>query len=162
MLDENVNMNSSEPGNEDLHETMEELRKGSAEAFRILYKKNNKKVYRFEHRKEFRGSNFAAWLFTIARHTCLNTLRTRKEHDDFDEFFYKPAIEKQTDVGLKSVIDEALAALPVPLREAVILREYEDCSYQDIADILGIQLSLAKVMVHRAREILRKFVIYLI
>jgi RNA polymerase sigma-70 factor (ECF subfamily) len=158
---------------------MEELRRGSAEAFKILYKKYNRKVYRFclrmlgdsmladdafqetfikvyEHRKDFRGKNFSAWLFTIARRTCLNIIRTRKDHESFDEFFYKPAKQRQSDVGMKDVIDEAIATLPVPLREALILREYEECTYQEIADISGIQLSLAKVRVHRAREILRK------
>jgi RNA polymerase sigma-70 factor (ECF subfamily) len=46
--------------------------------------------------------------------------------------------------------------LPVSLREAIILREYQECSYQEIAEIVGIDLSLAKVRVHRARLILRK------
>ena len=42
------------------------------------------------------------------------------------------------------------------LREALILREYEECSYQEIAEILSIDLSLAKVRVHRARLLLKK------
>jgi RNA polymerase sigma-70 factor, ECF subfamily len=174
MLEDGLNMES-----EELRKEMEELRKGSAEAFKILYGKYNRKVYRFclrmlndemlaedafqetfikvyEHRREFRGKNFAAWLFTIARHTCFNIMRTRKEFDDFDEFYFNPPQKKQRDVAMKDFVDAALATLPIPLREAVILREYEDCSYQDIAEILGIQLSLAKVRVHRAREILRK------
>jgi RNA polymerase sigma-70 factor (ECF subfamily) len=174
MLDDNSNIDS-----ENLRNEMEELRKGSAEAFKILYAKYNGKVYRFclrmlndtmlaedafqetfikvyEHRKEFRGKNFAAWLFTIARHTCYNLMRTRKEYDDFDETYFHNPQPKQRDVAMKDFVEQALAVLPLPLKEAIILREYEDCSYQDIAEILGIQLSLAKVRVHRAREILRK------
>ena len=42
----------------------------------------------FEHRKDFRGKNFAAWLFTIARHTCLNHIRSKKEYESFDEVFH--------------------------------------------------------------------------
>jgi RNA polymerase sigma-70 factor (ECF subfamily) len=42
------------------------------------------------------------------------------------------------------------------LKEALLLREYEGYSYQEIAEILGIDLSLAKVRVHRARVQLRK------
>ena len=174
MLDDEKNMNP-----EELREAMEDLRRGSAEAFKLLYSKYNRKVYRFclrmmgddvlaedafqetfikvfEHRREFQGKNFAALLFTIARRTCLNIIRTKKDMDSFDEFFYEPPRENRTDVAMKEVIEQAIGTLPVPLREAFLLREYEECSYKEIADILDIQLSLAKVRVHRAREILRK------
>jgi RNA polymerase sigma-70 factor (ECF subfamily) len=46
--------------------------------------------------------------------------------------------------------------LPLSLREAIILRDIEGHSYADIADIVGIDLSLAKVRVFRARLILRR------
>ena len=64
--------------------------------------------------------------------------------------------EKKTDVMLKKTIDEAIASLSVQLREAIVLREYQECSYQEIAQILDIDISLAKVRVHRARLQLRK------
>ena len=163
----------------DTPETLEALRKGSAEAYQILYKKYNQKIYRFclrmlidrdaardafqetfikvyEHRRDFKGKNFSAWLFTIARRTCLNTIRTRKESESYDEFVHYTIKETNEDVGMRDTIDRALAILPIALREAILLREYEDCSYQDIANILGIDVSLAKVRVFRAREILRK------
>lgn len=174
MVNEELNNESVE-----LRDAMEELRQGSAEAFKILYGKYNRKVYRFcfrmlgdsmlaedayqetfikvyEHRKEFLGKNFSSWLFTIARRTCLNLMRSRKEYESFDEFVFPASYENNSDIGMKDFIDQAISSLPLPLREALILREYEECSYQDIAEILGIQLSLAKVRVYRAREILRK------
>jgi RNA polymerase sigma-70 factor (ECF subfamily) len=170
---------------EKLQQAMQVLRQGSAEAFHLLYEKYNRKVFRFclrmlgdtdtakdafqetfisiyEHRREFRGQNFQAWAFTIARHTCLNALRSRKEHESFDEISYysmkgEPVAEgTESDVGLKDCISKAVGILPLALREAFLLREYEECSYQEISDILGIDLSLAKVRVFRAREILRK------
>lgn len=164
---------------DDAMQAVELLKKGSAEAFQILYQKYSQKVYRFclrmlgsaeqaedafqetfikvyEHRQNFRGTNFAAWLFTIARHTCLNVIRSRKEAEEFDEVFHASDSPRQTDVGLKEQIDKAISLLPEPLREALLLREYEECTYQEIADILGIDLSLAKVRVYRARIILRK------
>jgi len=154
------------------------LKKGSAEAFQILYKKYNQKVYRFclrmvsheaiakdafqetfmkvyENRKNFRGENFAAWLFTIARHTCLNHLRAKKDHDEYDEAYHSKSITKHSDVALKDLIEQSIKQLPIQLREVIILREYEEYSYQEIANILNIELSLAKVRVHRARKILR-------
>lgn len=162
-----------------LEQTIEDLRRGSAEAFQILYRKYYKKIYRFclrmlndemlaedayqetfikvfEHRKDFRGENFTAWIYTIARRSCLNIIRTKKQYESFDELEFKTQLEVQRDVVLKDILDKAISTLPIPLREVILLREYEDCSYQQIADILDIQLSLVKVRVYRAREILRK------
>lgn len=164
---------------DNLDQTIVDLRKGSAEAFQILYRKYNRKIYRFclrmlndemlaedayqetfikvyEHRRDFRGENFTAWLYTIARRSCLNIIRTKKQYEPFNELAYKTQLEAQRDIALKDILDKAIMSLPIPLREAVLLREYEECSYKEIADILDIQLSLAKVRVYRAREILRK------
>ena len=57
---------------------------------------------------------------------------------------------------MKEAVSDAIALLPVSLREALILREYEEYSYQEIAEILNIYISLAKVRIFRARGILRK------
>ncbi len=164
---------------QNVQDAIDALKQGSAEAFHLLYSKYHQKIYRFclrmlgdeaaakdafqetfikvyEHRKSFRGSNFSGWLFTIARHTCLNVIRARKTHDSFDEVLNSSGYTKESDVALKDYIDKAIAVLPITLREALILREYEECSYKDIANILDIELSLAKVRVHRARLILRK------
>jgi RNA polymerase sigma-70 factor, ECF subfamily len=174
MLDNLKNMNEIDEA-----KVTEDLRKGSAEAFQILYRKYHNKVYRFclrmlgteaaakdafqetfikvyDHRHEFRGDNFGAWLFTIARRVCLNALRTKKEFESFEEVFYNVGYENHSDVGVRDQINKAIALLPVQLREAFILRDYNECSYQEIAGILGIDLSLAKVRVHRARMFLRK------
>ena len=157
----------------------EELKRGSAEAFHLLYNQYNQKVYRFclrmlgnedaakdafqdifikvyEHRTDFRGENFAAWLFTISRHTCYNMIRMSKDHDQLEEAHHLSAKESQSDVGLQDCIQKALDTLPIALKEAIVLREYQDLSYQEIAEVMGIEVSLAKVRVFRAREIMRK------
>ncbi len=160
-------------------EAAENFKKGSAEAFHILYNKYQQNIYRFclrmlgdsmiakdafqeifikvyEHRTNFKGNNFAAWLYTIARNTCLNYIRARKDHEIFDEIYHGQLRMPNSDIGMREFIEKSIAQLPLTLREALILREYEERSYQEIADILGIELSLAKVRVHRARLLLRK------
>lgn len=163
----------------ELERASRDLSKGSVDAFQLLYEKYRDKAYRFclrmlgdehlakdafqetfikvyEHRRDFKGENFSAWLFTIARHTCLNMIRSRKDFATFNEEFHAKQKTIPRDVGMKDYIEKAIAKLPVAFREALILREYEECTYNEIASILGIDLSLAKVRVHRARIILRK------
>ncbi len=177
-----MNGEESNRKSKDIIRAENELKRGSAEAFKILYRKYHKQTYRFclrmlkdkdiaqdafqetfikvyENRKQFKGDNFSSWLFAIARNTCLNLIRRRKEFDSFEEFNYLPNNQKQSDVGLKDQVAKAISTLPLPFREALLLREYEEHSYKDIAEILGISLSLAKVRVHRAREILRKLLL---
>ncbi len=168
---------------EEYKNALEQFQQGSAEAFHILYKLYHQRVYRFciklmgnetagkdafqetfmrmyEHRRDFRGTNFQGWLFTIARHTCLNLIRSRKTFDSLNEENHEALSSTnkldESDVIMRNSIDKAIARLPFELREALLLREYEEYSYQEIADIIGIDISLAKVRVHRARLILRK------
>lgn len=113
----------------------------------------------FEHRMDLRGDNVRSWLFSIARRVCLNQLRSRRiDHDAFDEGLHGgPHHQAESDVLLREQIERALLRLPLPLREALVLREYEGHSYQEIADIVGIDLSLAKVRVYRARLMMRRY-----
>ena len=127
---------------------------GDSENARDAFQETFIKV--FENRRSFRGVNFSSWVYTIARHTCLNIIRTRKDHESLNEDSQFRYIEETSDIGMKKQIEKAIATLPVAMKEALLLREYEECSYQEIADILQIELSLAKVRVHRARLILRK------
>ena len=162
-----------------LSRAINDLQKGSAQAFHLLYNKYNNQIYRFcfkmlndkdaaedafqetfikvfEHRGEIKGGNFLAWVYTIARRTCLTTIRNKKDNVSFDEDYIAPVFESQSDTSAKDIIEKAVASLPVSLRETLILREYEECSYNEIAEILDIDISLAKVRVHRARLILRQ------
>jgi RNA polymerase sigma-70 factor (ECF subfamily) len=171
--------NKHKVSQEDVNRAIEYLKFGSAEAFHILYNKYYNDVYRFclrmlgdssvakdafqetfirvyEHREEFKGENFAAWLFTIARNTCLNVLRTKRDHESFDEFFHTQEETNTEDIGLKDQIERAIAMLPPTYREALILREYNQLNYSEIAESLNIDVSLAKIRVFRARVILRK------
>lgn len=156
-----------------------ELAKGSAQAFHLLYHKYKNDVYRYcyrilndknladdvfqetfikvyENREYFNGDNFKAWVITIARNTCYNYFRKKKDEVEFDDSYIGSVNDVNTDFALKDLLGKAIDSLPLKFREVIILREYEDYSYQEIAEILDIDISLVKVRIHRARLLLKE------
>jgi RNA polymerase sigma-70 factor (ECF subfamily) len=159
---------------ERIREAAIEFSKGSTVAFSFLYSIFNRPIYRFckrilsdeqtakdafqetfvriyEHRASFNGNNFESWLFTTARNTCINYIRKRKRLISLGEQDYGYTPSKYMKIGIREHIDEMLSRLPLSLKEAIVLRDMQDMTYKDISEVLGIDLSLAKVRVHRAR-----------
>ncbi len=153
------------------------VREGNAEAFQILFRKHNIGVYRYctkilgdsslakdatqetfikvyENRSSYSGNNFTAWLFTIAKNTCLNYHRNKKNFVEYEEGTRPQYINE--DVLLREYIDKVIDNLPETYREVILLREYEELSYDEISKVLDLDLNLVKIRVHRARKILKK------
>jgi len=64
--------------------------------------------------------------------------------------------------GARAHIKTAIDKLPVSQREVLILREYQDLSYDEISNITGESLSNVKVLIFRAREQLRQTLSFLL
>jgi RNA polymerase sigma-70 factor (ECF subfamily) len=60
--------------------------------------------------------------------------------------------------GLDELLENGLAQLPAIQKSVVLLRDYEGYSYEEIAEITGLNLGQVKVYIHRARISLRQFV----
>jgi RNA polymerase sigma-70 factor, ECF subfamily len=108
-----------------------------------------------------------SWLFTILRNIWLNQLRQRRAAPDLIELdadenrAYEPADVTQDPHNdfLNKVEREqvrvAIQQLPVEFREIIILREYEELSYQEIAGLLGCPIGTVMSRLARARGRLR-------
>ena len=111
-------------------------------------------------------SAFSTWLYRITINTCKNELRHRScrptllDSDLESLGFFLPPEPSAEDSALaheqNDAVQEALDGLSVNDREALILRDVEDLSYQEIAQVLGISLSAAKMRVRRARQAFRE------
>jgi RNA polymerase sigma-70 factor (ECF subfamily) len=101
------------------------------------------------------GTNVGAWLFRLTRNVCIDILRTRKEHEPIEEM-QLPAIEQVSDVMLQDVLTEEIEKLPEIYREAVVLRDVQGHSYEEIASITGTALSTVKFRIFKARDTLRQ------
>lgn len=112
----------------------------------------------------FQGDEDARpWTFTVARNLCLDFLRKRSGHNQIplekipepqssDPNPSKSAMEGEQNLLIK----KAVLNLPLDLREILILRAYENLSYDEISEITGCPTGTVKSRLARARDILRK------
>ena len=109
-----------------------------------------------------RRANFQTWLISISRNLCIDHYRSvRKEREtmarDVDASLLTPASRGRSPLGeleqldLRQHIREALAELPPALREAVVLRDLQEFSYQEIADKLHLPEGTVKSRINRGR-----------
>jgi RNA polymerase sigma-70 factor (ECF subfamily) len=117
------------------------------------------------HFASFRGGDGRAWLLTILRNSCYDRLRQKGASDrntDFDEELHSarrqtPNPETALLLAERSeLVKKSLAELPAEHREVLILRELEQLSYREIADIAGIPLGTVMSRISRARQQLQR------
>lgn len=116
-------------------------------------------------------ARFTTWLFKITRNLVLNELRRRSRHrteslDSSDDGERAPMqaadpVTKAPDASvlndeMQDAIQRAIDELPETQRMAVILRRYDEFSYEEIGEILGLTVPAVKSVLFRARTDLRE------
>ena len=110
--------------------------------------------------------NVNAWLHRIASNACMDVLRRRQrlrwlpwENTKHD----RPSVHQEDDpegsvVGGETqvAVQRVLSAMSPRNRQAMVLREYEGLSCEDIGEIMGVSRSAVKSMLFRGREEFRK------
>lgn len=117
------------------------------------------KAYRSLHSFREVEASFSTWLYTIARNTVLSELRKNKsvqvslEQSGHTPLASYESLPEQTMLRNEKVVmvREAINSLPEKQRSALILREYDQMDYQEIANILGQTVSSVKSLLFRAR-----------
>jgi RNA polymerase sigma-70 factor, ECF subfamily len=113
------------------------------------------------------GTNFKAWIFRILRNTFLTSrtgLKAATVPLDLQDNDAALPVENETpetiliDRTSERIMQEAIAELPVPFREILLLCEVEEMSYQDIAATLAIPMGTVMSRLSRARRALRSTV----
>lgn len=115
----------------------------------------------------FKGqSSFSTWVYRITMNSCLDELRRRKSRagtslDALLENGFSPCDDGDTPEqnSLRSeqrrVLERAIAALPEDMRSAIVLRDIQGCSYDEIAQALDANVGTIKSRISRGREKLR-------
>ena len=120
----------------------------------------------------FRGdSAFYTWLYRIAINTAKNALVSQRRRPvDFDldlqdpEQFERQAKLKEADTPegvllteeIREVVERAMEQLPEDLRTAIVLRELEGLSYEEIAEAMDCPVGTVRSRIFRAREAIDK------
>ena len=120
---------------------------------------------------DLRGDDARPWLLGIVRNACYDAMRHARQHGDelvFDELrdsdaegiglAGRDADDPAAARGRRALgrrVNAAIAALPPPFREVIVLRELEDMSYEDIARVAGIPAGTVMSRLSRARALLR-------
>jgi RNA polymerase sigma-70 factor (ECF subfamily) len=116
----------------------------------------------------FRGdSAFYTWLYRIAINTAKNALVSQRRRPvDFDldlqdpEQYDRQAKLKEADTPegvlltdeIRAVVEQAMEQLPEDLRTAIVLRELEGLSYEEIAEAMDCPVGTVRSRIFRARE----------
>src|SRR5262245_17105521 len=146
---------------------------GRAEGAEDLAQEVFLRVYRV--RKKYRPrAKFSTWLFTIANNLALNALRTRQRKPaialnlrDSGPLGPRPAeqlvrdredqpVQHMQQQELAGIVQEAINQLNERQRLAVVLNKFEDMSYDDIAEVMGLSTKAVKSLLCRTREHLRE------
>jgi RNA polymerase sigma-70 factor (ECF subfamily) len=114
-------------------------------------------------------AKFTTYLFTITRNLVFNETRRRgrkkevssDEREEHSHHQVEDAPENRPDAEilqaeLQRAVDAAIAALPESQRMAVVLRQYEQLPYDEIASVLDLSLPAVKSLLFRARTTLRE------
>lgn len=112
----------------------------------------------WEHRGQVDFDKAKSYLFTTAHHLIIDQVRQRREETSVETLFQLPDHQKSSYPDVNEILHQAVATLPEAQRSAVLLRDYEGYSYQEIGDITGQTEAQVKVNIFRARTALRNMI----
>lgn len=115
----------------------------------------------------FRGeSAFYTWLYRIAVNTAKNVLDVRKRRpgsdldiDEIEDFAFTDGMRMDENPenllateDIRRIVESTLVSLPEELRQALILREFDGLSYEEIAQAMDCPIGTVRSRIFRARE----------
>lgn len=160
--------------------------RGDRDAFRLLFEAYKNRVYSialyffggdealaadvtqqvflklFTRITQFRSeSDFTTWLYRVATNTCVDEQRKRRRFLPFGDAFptHEPRVPEDDALARTEVsagVQEAIAALKPKLRVAILLKYFEELSYEEIAEVLNCSKGTVASRLNRGHKILAR------
>ena len=111
------------------------------------------------NRRQVDHGRSKSYLFTIAYHQMIDHIRKNRRVSLRDEFGEEERGTVNSNQDSNRILHEALAKLTGKQRSLVMLKDYEGYSYAEIGEIMGLNESQVKVYLHRARLLLREYIV---
>ena len=102
---------------------------------------------------------FSSWLFTVIKRECRKLERMMFRHDPLPDELAEEQMLCRDDIALRIDLAKALESLPAHYLEVVLLRDFEELTIAEIAERLGEQQGAVKSRLHRARELVREYML---
>ena len=159
-------------------ELMDRYCAGDPEAFNVLFSRYRERIVRFlsrmvgpaqavdlgqvtflklhENRHRYRvGGSFSGWLYTIARNTALDHLRSAAHRREVVGDTERPVDSSLRDGLQDDQVRSAIEGLPKDQRQVVMLHWYGGLTFEEVGEAVGASGAAVRVRAHRAYEKLR-------
>jgi RNA polymerase sigma factor (sigma-70 family) len=102
---------------------------------------------------------FSSWLFTVIKRECRKLERAVSAHAPLDDDVAEQILASRSDEALRIDLARALESLPAHYLEVVLLRDFEELTIDEIAQRLGDRPAAIKSRLHRARALVREYLL---
>ncbi len=102
---------------------------------------------------------FTGWLFTIVKRECDRLARSMRHHENIEDARFEGYLAARNDIELRLELALALESLPAHYRSVILMRDFEDMTISEIAAALSEPTGAVKSRLHRARELVREYLL---
>lgn len=111
----------------------------------------------WEKHEEISGEKGKSYLFTTAYHGLIDVLKRENRSASIENVEPTRSSASMEQFDVQGILKDALDTLPEIQKSVIMLRDYEGYSYDEIAEITGLNESQVKVYIFRARQALKTY-----
>ena len=112
----------------------------------------------WEHVRDITYEKAKAFLFTTSYRKMIDIFRREKKNGDIENICTGQYTYEEETPDLQQILEKALDRLSPVQKTVVLLRDYEEYSYKEIAEITNLTESQVKVYIFRARNFMKEFI----